>query len=329
VAHAIFISYRRDDTEGEAGRLFDDLTRAFGNDAVFMDVSGIAPGTDFRNAIDDNVGGCGVLLAMIGPTWATIAGEDGQRRLDNENDYVRLEIASALKRKIAVIPVLVHEAHMPHAEQLPENLKDLAYRNSVEITHARWNSDVQLLVTALGQYVHATKETETQPVHAAVPVQLPPLHAAAEAAPVRTKSHTPLIAGLAVLGALAIAMTVFIALHSHTTNPLEGRWTNPAPLDRNSLAQLEISGSGDQLAVHAWGLCKPANCDWGAQNASFDGKQAKATWNLTSDSSGEVRGRVAALTISAGDSGKLEVQVANTYTGQPGNVRQFEFVRAQ
>ena len=266
---------------------------------------------------------------MIGPTWATIAGSDGQRRLDNEDDYVRLEIASALKRKIAVIPVLVHEAHMPRADQLPENLKELAYRNSVEITHARWNSDVELLIKALGQYVHATKETESEPVHAAVPVQLPPLHAPAETAPVRTKSHTPLIAGLAVLGALAIAMAVFFALHSHATNPLEGRWTNPTPLDRNSLAQLEISGSGSQFAVHAWGLCKPANCDWGTQNASFDGKQAKATWNLTSDASGETKGRVATLTISAGDSGKLEVGVANTYTGHPGNVRQFEFVRAQ
>jgi hypothetical protein len=166
VAHAIFISYRRDDSEGEAGRLFDDLTRAFGGDAVFMDVSGIDPGIDFRKAIDDNVACCGVLLAMIGPTWATIAGADGQRRLDNTNDYVRLEIASALSRNIPVIPVLVHDARMPHADQLPDNLKDLAYRNSVEITHARWNSDVQLLIQALAQYVHATKATEADTVHA-------------------------------------------------------------------------------------------------------------------------------------------------------------------
>lgn len=173
MAHAIFISYRRDDTEGEAGRLFDDLTRAFGSNAVFMDVAGIEPGIDFRKAIDDNVAGCGVQLAIIGPTWATIAGADGQRRLDNPNDYVRLEIASALKRNIAVIPVLVHDAHMPHGDQLPDDVKDLAYRNSVEITHARWNSDVQLLIKALTQYVHSTKATEGDTVHANVPVQLP------------------------------------------------------------------------------------------------------------------------------------------------------------
>lgn len=334
MAHAIFISYRRDDTEGEAGRLFDDLTQAFGNDAVFMDVSGIEPGTDFRKAIDDNVACCGVLLAMIGPTWATIAGSDGKRRLDNESDYVRLEIASALTRNIAVIPVLVHDAHMPHADQLPENLKDLAYRNSVEITHARWNSDVQLLVEALKQYVHATKATEADPVHAAVPVQLPPPHAAPETAPVRTKSKTPLIAGLTVLGMAVIALVVFFALRGtssrgSTNTPLNGRWTNPAPAERNALAQLEISGSGNQLAIHAWGLCRPANCDWGTQNAAFDGQKAKATWNLMNDASGQMKGRVAALTISAGSSGKLEVVIANTYTGHAGNTRQFEFVRAQ
>ncbi|HTZ89723.1 MAG TPA: toll/interleukin-1 receptor domain-containing protein [Alloacidobacterium sp.] len=331
MAHAIFISYRRDDSEGEAGRLFDDLTRAFGNDAVFMDVVGIDPGIDFRKAIDNNVAGCGVLLAMIGPTWATITGSDGQRRLDNPNDYVRLEIASALTRNIAVIPVLVHDAHMPHADQLPDNLKDLAYRNSVEITHARWNSDVQLLIQALTQYVHSTKATEADTVHATIPVQLPPPHAAAEAAPVRAKSKTPFIAGLAALGVVVIALIVFFALRGPTssTSPLDGRWTNPSADGRDAVAELDITGGGQQLAIHAWGLCKPANCDWGTQNATFDGQKAKATWSLLSDASGEEKGRVATLTISAGSTGKLEVAVENTYPKHPGNTHQFEFVRAQ
>jgi hypothetical protein len=331
VAHAIFISYRRDDSEGEAGRLYDDLTRAFGNEAVFMDVSGIEPGTDFRKAIDDNVACCGVLLAIIGLTWATITGVDGQRRLDNENDYVRLEIASALARNIAVIPVLVHDAHMPHAGQLPDNLKDLAYRNSVEITHARWNSDVQLLTDALKQYVHATNETASQPVHAAVPVQLPPPQAVSESAPASTRSNTPLITGLAVLGAVVIALVVFFVLHNSSSagsgSVLNGRWANPTPMGRNSLVQLEVSGSGNQLAIHAWGLCKPANCDWGTQNAVFDGQKAKATWSMLNDASDA--GRVATLTISSGSAGKLEVVIANTYAQHAGNSRQLEFVRAQ
>ena len=143
-SRAIFISYRRDDSEGETGRLYDDLVRAYGDDSVFMDVAGIQPGLDFRKAIDANVSGCGVLLAVIGPSWATITGSDGSRRLDNSNDYVRLEIATALARNIPVIPVLVHDAHMPALDLLPDDLKDLRYRNSVELTHARWNSDVAL-----------------------------------------------------------------------------------------------------------------------------------------------------------------------------------------
>jgi hypothetical protein len=136
MGRAIFISYRRDDTEGEAGRLFDDLVRSFDEDSVFMDVSDIRPGVDFRKEIDANVASCGVLLAVIGPNWITMTGATGGRRLDDPNDFVRLEIASALARDIAVIPVLVHDARMPRPEDLPENLRDLAYRNSVEITHA-------------------------------------------------------------------------------------------------------------------------------------------------------------------------------------------------
>ena len=335
MAHAIFISYRRDDSEGEAGRLFDDLTRAFSGDAVFMDVSGIDPGIDFRKAIDDNVACCGVLLAMIGPTWATITGTDGQRRLDNTNDYVRLEIASALARNIPVIPVLVHDARMPHADQLPDNLKNLAYRNSVEITHARWNSDVQLLIQALAQYVHSTKATEADTVHATVPVQLPAPHPVLEAAPIRTQSKTPWIAGLATVAVIVIAAAIFFAMRgsggesdNRAANPLDGRWTNPSAAERGTIAALDISGSGTQLAIHAWGYCRPANCDFGTQNATFDGQKAKATWSLLNDAGGQEKGRVATLTVSrAAD--KLNVLVENTYTQHAGNTHQLEFVQSQ
>jgi len=330
VAHAIFISYRRDDTEGEAGRLFDDLTRAFGGDAVFMDVAGIGPGTDFRKAIDDNVSSCGVLLAVIGPNWTTITGSSGQRRLDDTNDYVRLEIASALVRNVPVIPVLVHDARMPHADQLPDNLKDFAYRNSVEITHARWNSDVQLLVQALTQYVHATKATETDTVHATVPVQLPAPHPAADAVPAKRKSKMPLIAGAAALAVVVIGVAAFFALHKPSGgSALNGHWTDTNPIGLGSVAELDISGEGNQLAVHAWGVCKPANCDWGTQNATFDGQTAKATWSFLSNDSGQEKGRVATLSISAGADGKLDVTVNNAYAQRPGTVHQFEFVRAQ
>ena len=150
---AIFLSYRRDDAEGEAGRLFDDLTAEFGTDKVFMDVAGIELGRDFRKVIDENVSSCGVLLAMIGKSWIDAKDEDGRRRLDAPLDFVRLETASALKRDIPVIPVLVQRGRMPRPEELPQDVKDLAFRNAVELTHARWDSDVQLLIKALRPHV--------------------------------------------------------------------------------------------------------------------------------------------------------------------------------
>jgi len=114
---AIFISYRRDDSEGQAGRLYDDLIRQFGEGSVFMDVAGIEPGLDFRKVIDKNVSSCGVLLALIGPGWVDAKDETGRRRLDNPLDFVRLETAAALKRDIPVVPVLVAKARMPRVEQ--------------------------------------------------------------------------------------------------------------------------------------------------------------------------------------------------------------------
>jgi hypothetical protein len=145
----IFVSYRRSDSQGEAGRLFDDLVKHFGEHMVFMDVAAIEAGRDFRKAIEEGVVKCGVLLVMIGPEWLNAKDEAGGRRLDDPADFVRIETASALKRDIPVIPVLVRGAQMPRVEQLPDELKELAYRNCIELTHARWRSDIHLLIEAL------------------------------------------------------------------------------------------------------------------------------------------------------------------------------------
>ena len=150
---SIFVNYRRSDAEGESGRLFDDLADRFGAESIFMDVAAIEPGRDFRKAIDQSVAACSVLLAVMGREWLEAKDAAGSRRLDDPNDFVRIELASALRRDIPVIPVLVRGAKMPLAEQLPDDLKELAYRNAVELTHARWKSDVQVLIHALGPYV--------------------------------------------------------------------------------------------------------------------------------------------------------------------------------
>ena len=172
----IFISYRRDDSEGHAGRLFEDLSAQFGRENVFMDVAGIKKGLDFRRIIDEAVSSCGVLLVLIGKNWLAAADDQGQRRLDDTGDFVRLETAAALKRGIPVIPVLVQGARMPREAELPESLKDLAYRNGTELTHARWESDVKLLIDDLKNYV---QEPAAAPSSAA-PAPAPP---AAPAAP--------------------------------------------------------------------------------------------------------------------------------------------------
>ncbi len=153
----IFISYRREDTEGQAGRLFADLVKIFGERCVFMDVATIQAGRDFRKAIDEQISSCGVLLALIGKNWIDARDEAGNRRLDDPLDLVRLEIGAALKLDINVVPVLVQGVSMPRAEQLPADLADLAFRNAIELTHARWNSDLTVLGKDLAHYISTSR----------------------------------------------------------------------------------------------------------------------------------------------------------------------------
>jgi hypothetical protein len=172
---AIFVSYRRHDAEGEAGRLFDDLVEQFGEHSVFMDVAAIEVGRDFRKAIDESIATCGVLLAVIGAGWLDEKNDAGLRRLEDPNDFVRMEIASALKRDIPVVPVLVRGAKMPRADQLPEDVKELAYRNAVELTHARWKSDIKLLIRSLRAALGDSRDIVTaRGVKESVYLQRPP-----------------------------------------------------------------------------------------------------------------------------------------------------------
>ena len=145
----IFISYRRDDTAGHTGRLYDRLSDHFGPDQVFMDVDTISPGRDFVDAVQNAVGACDGLVAIIGREWLTISDAAGARRLDDPEDLVRLEITTALERGIRVVPVLVQGTQMPGAADFPDGLKELARRNAQEISDRRFHSDVQRLIEAL------------------------------------------------------------------------------------------------------------------------------------------------------------------------------------
>src|ERR1700754_4553426 len=131
----IFISYRRKDSRAYAGRIHDRLVSHFSPGQIFMDVTNIEPGMDFVDAIESAISKCNVLLAVIGGQWLTVTDKNGDRALDNPEDYVRLEIAIALKRNIRVIPVLLDDAPMPKSNELPDELKPLARRQSHPINH--------------------------------------------------------------------------------------------------------------------------------------------------------------------------------------------------
>ena len=144
----IFICYRRDDAEGYAGRIFDRLNVRFPN-RIFMDVTSISPGADFTRVIQERVGACHALIAIIGKEWLMMADDASRRRLFREDDYVRHEIATALKRNITVIPVLVRDAKMPPVEIASPDLAALSYRNAIQISDADFDHDVGTLIKGL------------------------------------------------------------------------------------------------------------------------------------------------------------------------------------
>lgn len=139
----VFLSYRRDDTAAVAGRIHDQLISCFGHESVFRDVDSIPSGLDFRETLEQAVTECDVLLALIGEMWLQPE-ESGKRRLDNPSDYVRTEIALALARNKPVIPILVGRVRMPSQVELPDDLKELVFRNASRVDH-EWGFQTQML----------------------------------------------------------------------------------------------------------------------------------------------------------------------------------------
>jgi hypothetical protein len=153
MAGQIFINYRRDDSAPWAGRLCDRLMIDFAPEQIFMDVTGIEPGLDFAKVLRERIATCLVLIVMIGPDWLEVRDENGRRRLDDPEDFVRMEIEAALKRDIRVIPILIGNTRMPGARELPEGLAPLALRNARTVTHQDFTWQVRNLVELLKQTV--------------------------------------------------------------------------------------------------------------------------------------------------------------------------------
>jgi len=161
----ILISYRREDSADVTGRIFDRLIQQFGREAIFKDVDSIPLGVDFRTYLDEQVAKCEVFLAVIGRDWMKNLGSTGKTRLDDPRDLVRIEIESALKRQIPVIPVLVSGATIPPAMRLPPSIQDLSYRNGIPVrADPDFHRDMDRLIDYLKQKIQGLTEDRKEPV---------------------------------------------------------------------------------------------------------------------------------------------------------------------
>jgi hypothetical protein len=145
----IFISYRRSDSAGYAGRLYDTLKNYFGENKLFFDVDTIKPGVNFEQKIKTELDNSGAVLVLIGNQWLGVRNINGNRRLDDPHDYVRLEVESALNKNVTVIPVLLQGALMPSGNELPAPLYDLSRRNAIKLSDENWHSDLRTLTAIL------------------------------------------------------------------------------------------------------------------------------------------------------------------------------------
>jgi TIR domain len=145
----VFLCYRREDSGGYAGRIQDQLVQALGSDVLFMDVDAIPLGANFVRVLHDEVAKCEVLLAVIGRNWLDARDEHGNRRLEDPNDFVRVEIGAALQRNIPVVPILVDGARIPDVTQLPKELEELSLRNGIDVRLASFHNDVSRLIQGL------------------------------------------------------------------------------------------------------------------------------------------------------------------------------------
>ena len=146
----VFISYRRRDSSAHAGRLNDDLTKDFGL-RVFMDIEDIRPGDVFTAEIESEIKSSCAMIVVIGPDWLDMVDKNGARRLDDPDDPVRRELATAFRHRIAVFPVLVGGVQPPDPERLPTDIAKLAKLNALELSDTRWSFDVQRLIDALNE----------------------------------------------------------------------------------------------------------------------------------------------------------------------------------
>jgi hypothetical protein len=231
----IFISYRRDDQAGFAGRLADVLVSTFGADSVFRDIEDIHPGEDFVVAIEKQLAAVDVMLVVIGPAWLTVS-RNGVRRLDEPEDFVRREIEAGMKSGKAVLPVLVGGAAMPAEKDLPPGIAALARRQSFILSDIGWTSDVARLVDVIKPYFPVSR---------------------------RPARRSGLVWGLA-----ALAVIVLLAVG------LKGNWpgrSSEAPTPVSSELAQNLSGRWLATVKYDWGAEHAERFDLRLENGEVHG----------------------------------------------------------
>jgi pterin-4a-carbinolamine dehydratase len=169
---SIFICYRREDSADTTGRIYDRLVDHFGPERVFMDVEAIKLGYDFRSEIDQTIKVCSIVIVVIGDEWLAQVG--GKRRIDDENDRVRIEIEAALRREIPIIPVLARGVSHPTKAMLPASLEALAYRHGTSIRHEHFRGDVDSLISQMDKLLaRQERAAESDPEQDRIPVDTP------------------------------------------------------------------------------------------------------------------------------------------------------------
>jgi len=315
----IFISYRRDDSAGYAGRLYDRLVAHFGADRVFMDVEGIEPGTDFVVAIEKAVASCRVLIVLIGDEWLNVTDTAGRRRLDDPHDFIRLETSTALARDIRVVPVLLDGTPMPAMDALPQELQPLVRRQAVELTHKQWEATSGELIRTLEKILNASAEppapeaaaviaAASTPDIADAPVTAPPQPTvvtepppapADTTAPTGSRSRMPLWLGLGVLLLAGIGwMLSTVAFKGESrvsVSPTDLRGSaevsvsrqpaTPPVADTTAPAPAQLVSAIDRLDFGKLELGTSKSLDWRLDNTG--GEEARTSISLRGNDAGQ------------------------------------------
>ena len=290
-AGSIFICYRREDSADVTGRISDRLVDHFGPERVFMDVEAIRLGYDFRSEIDQTIKVCSIVIVVIGDEW--FAEVDGKRRIDDENDRVRVEIEAALRREIPIIPVLTRGASHPTKSMLPASLEDLAYRHGTSIRHEHFRGDVDSLISQLDKLLARQARTpstpaetkETAPAKSTQPTQSPPISPVAliagrvghEAS--QGKGNLPKKRVFGLVGAIVVAVAVILVLG--TLSVLKKR-SEALKLDEQKRRQLVTQTERDQQLSKLLNEQRQTEPQFIGQMWAYYGEQTRASgdWRL-------------------------------------------------